>query len=1024
MAKLKMKNLFMVIAILLTIGSGLSLFGQISSRETGSIRGVITDEEGVPLPGVSIIVSGPSLMGKATDVTRADGTFRVLLLPPGVYTMTVELPGFQTYVEEGIEVRVGSTITRNIKLGVKKMEEQVTVVGAAPVVDVKASKTQQVYKADLIQNLPISRNLNSIITLTPGTVDASNIKGATASGNTYQIDGLNANDPTNQQLSIPIDFNVLEEVEVLTGGAPAEVGWTLGGFVNAVTKSGGNNFSDMVQGYYTNDDLTKSVLPDEQLKAMGLSKPSSAIYDYDLSGGFGGPIIKDKIWFYLDGRYARNAYHSSFIPFVSPYDGTYYDNFDRKSETWAVFGKFTFQLARNVKLAVMGNAQQSTDNTAASGWNIPFDCLYKTDPWANYAFTGVLTWMVNSNTLFEARAGYATVDATLPLIRPEQTNIPYMWDGYTGYYFGTGYYAEQWNGRPSVQASAHLTRFVDNFLGADHEFKMGVEIQRGAAKWANWKTNTMEWPWYNNDPYYWAAQGYPRDSYGDGYIGFWALGQTKDESMVEGDFLRYGGYLQDSLTIKNRLTINLGLRFDGTKGWIPDIHKGATGSFASELGALLIEPAIDFNPYGEFNMEGVDNLVDWFNVSPRIGITYDLFGNGKTALKFNYGLYRESVWGSIIYKCHPLYYKEYYFNWWDENGNGQPDAPSLGDYYEMIWSWSNPTEMLRESWITGISTDTKAPYDEQIVVGLDHELFKNFKVGLNYMYKVKKNILDDALYDLETGETWYNPETAPGNQYWVPFTTTVPAVGNYPAQEVTMYFMSNDAPQNWILQIRNIPEAYRKYSAFELSFEKRYANGWQLGGSINYSKTWGNMNGSYTDIHGYTSAANDANWFVYSDGRTYEDRPLVIKLFGSFNIPYGFVASFNYRFSSGTPWARAVTVVPPEDWAAQNNVNIYNSYYVNLEPVGTRRNYAWNLLDVRLEKVFSLKKYGRLGLFVDVFNVLGQHYVNINQNPGGTWMPVDNNSTAGTYNLSGTYKKITSISNLTRTLRFSARYSF
>lgn len=229
------------------------------------------------MPGVSIVVSGPSLMGKATDVTRADGTFRILLLPPGVYTMTVELPGFQTYIEEGIEVRVGLTITRNIKLGQKKMEEQVTVVGAAPVVDVKASKTQQVYKADLIQNLPISRNLNSIITLTPGTVDASNIKGATASGNTYQIDGLNANDPTNQQLSIPIDFNVLEEVEVLTGGAPAEVGWTLGGFVNAVTKSGGNNFSGMVQGYYTNDDLTKSVLPDEQLKAMGLSKPSSAI---------------------------------------------------------------------------------------------------------------------------------------------------------------------------------------------------------------------------------------------------------------------------------------------------------------------------------------------------------------------------------------------------------------------------------------------------------------------------------------------------------------------------------------------------------------------------------------------------------------------------------------------------------------------------------------------------------------------------------------------------------------------------
>jgi len=98
----------------------------------------------------------------------------------------------------------------------------------------------------------------------------------------------------------------------------------------------------------------------------------------------------------------------------------------------------------------------------------------------------------------------------------------------------------------------------------------------------------------------------------------------------------------------------------------------------------------------------------------------------------------------------------------------------------MMWSWSNPAEMLRENWITGISPDTKAPYDEQIVVGLDHELFKNFKVSLNYMYKVKKNILDDALYDLETGQTWYNPTTTPGNEYWVPFTTTVPAAWQFP----------------------------------------------------------------------------------------------------------------------------------------------------------------------------------------------------------------------------------------------------
>ncbi|MCI4445515.1 MAG: TonB-dependent receptor, partial [Candidatus Aminicenantes bacterium] len=335
------------------------MFAQVSSQETGSIRGVITDEEGNPLPGVNIVVTGPSLMGKATDVTRSDGSFRILLLPPGIYTLVAEIQGFKTYREEGIEVRVGLTITRNIKMSIATVKEEVTVVGAAPVVDVKSSKTEQVYKSDLIQNLPIARNLSSIISLTPGTVDPTNIKGSTAAGNTYQIDGLNANDPTQQQLMIPVDFNLIEEVEILTGGAPAEVGWTLGGFVNAVTKSGGNKFSGIFQTYYTDDSLTKLVLPYDEIRTLGLSKPSAPLYDYEISGGVGGPIIKDRIWFYVDGRYARNSYHSGFIPFTSPYDGTYYDNYDRKSYLWAGMMKLTFQLSNNLRLAVMGNVQPS-----------------------------------------------------------------------------------------------------------------------------------------------------------------------------------------------------------------------------------------------------------------------------------------------------------------------------------------------------------------------------------------------------------------------------------------------------------------------------------------------------------------------------------------------------------------------------------------------------------------------------------------------------------------------------------------
>lgn len=1020
-----MRKLKGVLWFVLFLSSVYALNAQISSRETGSIRGVITDEEGNPLPGVSLTVTGPALMGKATDTSRQDGAFRIVLLPPGEYTLVAELQGFKTAKQEKIDVRLGLTVTINIKMAVTTLEKEVTVVGAAPVVDVKASKTQQIFKADLFQNLPIGRNLASVITLTPGTVNSANVKGATAGGNIYQIDGINANDSTQAQLDIPVDFNVMEEVEVITGGSPAEVGVTLGGFINVITRSGGNDFSGQFQFYYTNKDLAKAVLPQEELSALGLAKPGAPVYDYELSGGVGGPIIKDRLWFFVDGRYARNVYNSPFIPFTSPYDGTFYDTYDRKNYAWTGFSKFTFQLAQNMKFALMGNVQKSYFNTRAFAWYMPFDCNYHDNPWANYAGTGVFTWIINQNTFLELRGGYANVDAMLLLTKPELTDVPYMWDGYTGQYFGTGYRPNEWIGRPSSQFSGHLTRFLDNFIGGDHEIKAGIEFQYGGSKWATWKNNYMEWPWYNGSPYYYGAQGYDRATYGDGYIGYYVMGLTKEGCVAEGNWRKLGLYLQDSFTFKNRLTVNIGARFDRVSGYIPDFTKDKNGGFSFELGETYLKPVVGFNPYDTFSEQGAADLMKWSIVSPRIGLTYDLFGNGRTAVKLNYGVYSENIWGSMVYKIHPLQYKSYWFGWWDDNGNGRPDAPSLGDRYEWFSSWSSPVELLRENWITGVAPGIKSPYDQQIVVGIDHELFKNLKVGLNYMYKHKKNIIDDVLYDLDTGQYWYNPFQSPGNQFWIPFTTTVPKVGtDFPATSVNMWFQSNNIPGRWILQVNNVPEAFRKYSAVEFTFEKRFAKGWQLGGSFNYSKTWGNFQGSYNDIHGYTTAANDANWWVNWAGRTAEDRPVVIKLFGSFSIPYGILASFNYQYYSGTPWARTVTVVPPGGWAEANNVNPFSTYTVGLEQQGARRYNPLQSMDARVEKSFNAGKFGRIGLFLDVFNLLGQHYVNVNQNPGGTWMPVDNNTDQGTYRLSGSYKRVTGFTQLTRTFRLSVRYTF
>ena len=178
-----MKNLRVLLIPLLIFG----LFSILNAqRQTGSIAGVVTDEEGAPLPGVTITVSGSSLIGTMSYITSESGTFRIPALPPGTYTLVAELPGFQTVRREGIVVSVGMTVRVQIQMKPAKIEEEVTVVGESPVVDVVSSKVDTVIKSDQLRNLPIGRNLYSIIQLAPGVL-GYNISGGTVISNQYRI---------------------------------------------------------------------------------------------------------------------------------------------------------------------------------------------------------------------------------------------------------------------------------------------------------------------------------------------------------------------------------------------------------------------------------------------------------------------------------------------------------------------------------------------------------------------------------------------------------------------------------------------------------------------------------------------------------------------------------------------------------------------------------------------------------------------------------------------------------------------
>jgi hypothetical protein len=321
-----------------------------------------------------------------------------------------------------------------------------------------------------------------------------------------------------------------------------------------------------------------------------------------------------------------------------------------------------------------------------------------------------------------------------------------------------------------------------------------------------------------------------------------------------------------------------------------------------------------------------------------------------------------------------------------------------------------------------VADGIKAPSTEGISLGLEHELFREFTLGLRFVSRVQKNIVEDVLYAPETGEYWYAPEQAAAQKYWIPFTTTVPGTGDFPSETVTLYVKSLEAPPVF-LQLRNVPELERKYRAAEFTFAKRLSHGWQLAGSLVLSKAEGNIDGFSEATTGLTTAGDSPDYFVNRAGRLDTDRPLRINLMGSVELPFGAVLSGFFSYQSGRPWQRWVQILPPAAWCSAHNAE--RTYYaVNLEAPGSRREKAWSTLDLRLEKDWRLGSRGRLGLYADVANLLGYKASLVGLNDIDRWLPAaEGAGQAGQKYLSPDYG-VTSALYGQRTFRFGLRLDF
>ncbi len=1006
-----------------------------TTRQRGVIRGVVTDTDGEPLPGVTVTALSPALLGAMTDVTSATGVYRCPNLPPGTYSVLAEIPAFQPVKKEGIEIRIGIVLMVNFALEATTLTEEVLVVAANPTVDVKSLKIVTRFDKEILQRLPVGRIMANVIGLAPGVVEdfssakltgmgTGTIHGGTAYGQSFEVDGVNVVDPAHGgAILFTPQYDSIEEISVETGGLEAQVGNTAGNFINIVTKSGGNEFHGTLTTYYTRESFTQSLYPPEQLVAMGVGKPSSPIYDYDLSASIGGPIIKDKLWFFSTLAYQNKLDSGNFIP--TTIEGVFYDTYDYPDSFKDVMLKISAQLAPNMRFYLTGAFSEQDLTYTGRGSRNTIDTGFSKDNNRRMTVSSQLSWHLSSDSILDIRAGIARFDYPI-YPNSESGNKLGKTDGYTNYsWAGPSSWASDID-RNTKQVSVRLTQYMDDFMGGDHEFGMGVEYQYGKEQWWLFRVDPVRWYFYNGNPYYYRGRDgldAPHPIYGDGRLMLQTMGPTNGGTGAPSMTRRLAAYIQDSWTINNRLTFTLGARIDDVKGWIAGAVKERAGGIAVAIGEKAIVPTYGFNPFEELTTPDWDPAMKWNPISPRVGLSYDLFGDGKTAIKLSYSRYADSMPAMYFQGNHPFSQSQWGWNplnfyWWDTNLNLEPDADDDFVLYGGAVSDYDPDPT---TYLGKIGDDIKAPTYNEIVVGIDSELFSNFTLGVKYFFRNKKNALDTVLWDRTTNTPWYTYDQAPN--WYVPFTTTVPATGEFAAQDVTLYYISADAPwTDRFYKFINVSESKRSYNALEITFDKRYANGWTLGGSVVYSKLWGNVAGTGGTAHGFSSAFNDANYMVNREGRDARDVPLSIKVYGSFDLPYGFIVSFYGTHRSGYVYQRTVSIVPPAAWAAANNA-LTLSASVNAEEQGSRRNQSLDNVDLRFEKEFQIGDFGRLGLHVDVYNLLGNRYVSTGLNPGGTWRPTGPNTSDGSYSRAGSYGRLNSVDGV-RIFKISARFTF
>jgi len=621
---------FVVLLFLVTVLSLNSIYAQ---RLTGTIRGIVRDNAGEVLPGVTVEIKSPALIGGIKSlITTPSGVYIFPALPPGNYTATFSLPGFQTLKRENIVVSIGKTVTVDVVLKQSAVEETITVVGEAPVVDVTKSGTSTTYNQELLENLPKTRYTYIDIMLWAPGISANETQGeewhsslgSAYWSDSYLVDGIDTSFDYNGTTWVWNNPDIYQEGEVFSIGASAEYGNFQGAVVNVVTKSGGNNFGGQLNTYIIPSSFVGNNVPEAEY-------PYHIDHWRDINLELSGPFKKDRIWFYSNFQYKRYGYSQLGTPLDYP----------TKAKYNRAFLKSTFQLTKRHKL-VASYQYEWYDLPDVITPAQPYDACAKEPGWYHVPNL-MLTSVLAPNAIFELKlGGWYAHDEWVPM--DGNLDEPIHYDGATGY-ATNGIWGWTKANASRIQANATLTYYADNFIKGNHDFKIGIQFSRGHYAGAYS---------YSGGVAYYDYYGYPYAAY------------FQDPYNYGASVKRIGLFVDDAWSVSDRLTLNLGLRLDRQDGDIWDVE----------------EIDVNRNPTGR-TISGISNVLVWKNWSPRLGLVYQLTSDKKTIFRANYGHYYEGMYLSTFFRLSPSSQPvtAYLYNW------------DIGQYDTFFWSW-NPLQGL------------------------------------------------------------------------------------------------------------------------------------------------------------------------------------------------------------------------------------------------------------------------------------------------------------------------------------------